>query len=208
MSYPRLLMLGTFLTTMCLSKPARQSFQNPDVGQSPRSYDCPQLLTNHLSSNLPRKRQASSVKRQASSVKRWHDTIDPISFRRDNRRGLHCRDHFQKTVGIKSLICRHRAHVLHPFDKIHCFGDVVLLPAGQTKSDQIAQPIDDCMNLGAQAPTRTAKTLLPVFLAHRQRVGGHGQSCYREKPPQSLHLHRAWRKWFARPLCPPNAKNA
>ena len=90
--------------------------------------------------------------------------FDAIGFRRDNRRGFHCRDHFQKAVGIKSLIGHHRAHVLHPFDKIRRFGDVVLLPAGQTKSGQIAQPIDNCMNLGTQAPTRTAKTLLPVFL--------------------------------------------
>lgn len=89
--------------------------------------------------------------------------FDSIGFRRDNRRGLHRLDNLQKSVGIKGLIGNDRAHVLHAFHEIRGFGDVVSLATGQTKSCQIAQPIDGCMNLGAQAPTRTAKTLLPVF---------------------------------------------
>ena len=90
--------------------------------------------------------------------------LDTISFRRYNCRGPHRLDHRQKTVGIKSFVGHHRAHVLHAFNEIRSFGDVVSFATGQTKSGQITQPIDSCVNLGAQAPTRTAKTLLPVFL--------------------------------------------
>jgi hypothetical protein len=90
--------------------------------------------------------------------------FDSIGFWRNNGHGLHCLDNRQKAVGVKGLVGYHRTHVLHAFNEIRSFGDVVSFATGQTKPGQIAQAINGCMNLGAQAPTRAAKTLLPVFL--------------------------------------------
>jgi len=90
--------------------------------------------------------------------------FDSIGFRWNNCRGLHRLDNIQKALGVKSLVGHYCAHVLHAFDEVCSFSDVVPLAAGQAKPSQIAQPIDGCMNLGTQTPARTAKTLLPVFL--------------------------------------------
>lgn len=88
----------------------------------------------------------------------------PIGFRRNDGRGVHCLDTVNEAGGVKRLVGYDSAHVLHAIDEIGGFGDVVSFASCQTETRQIAQTINRCMNLGAQAPTRTAKTLLPVFL--------------------------------------------
>lgn len=61
-----------------------------------------------------------------------------IGFWWNNGHGLHCLDNRQKAVGMKGLVGHHHAHILHAFNEIRGFGDVVSFATGQTKSDQIA----------------------------------------------------------------------
>lgn len=86
-----------------------------------------------------------------------------IRFRRNNSRGIHRADSLEEAGCIERLVCDDSADVLHSLDQILGLGHVMPLAARQSKPGQITQRIDGSMNLGAQAPTRTAKTLLPVF---------------------------------------------
>jgi hypothetical protein len=84
----------------------------------------------------------------------------------------------------------------------------VSLATGEAKSRQIAQSINRRMDLGVQAPTRTAKTLLPVFLGAPAACWCSRTMVLSRTIPQSLPPRRAWRKVPARHLCPPNARSA
>lgn len=88
----------------------------------------------------------------------------PIGFRRNHGRGIHALDAVKEASGVKGFVGNDGADILHAVDEIGGFGDVVSLATRQAESCQIAQPIDGSMNFGAQPPTRTAKTLFPVFL--------------------------------------------
>ena len=87
----------------------------------------------------------------------------PVGFRRNHRRGFHGRDARQEASGVKGLVGNDRTDVLHAFNEIFRLGDVMSLSARQSEAREITQPVNGSMNLGTQAPTRTANTLLPVF---------------------------------------------
>lgn len=63
--------------------------------------------------------------------------------------------------------------MLHSVDKRFGLSEVVSLAASGPKTHQTAECVDGRVNLGTQAPARTAKTLLPLFLVHRQHAGAH-----------------------------------
>ena len=87
-----------------------------------------------------------------------------IGFRWNDRCGIHCLDALNEVGGVKSFVGHDGTNDLQAIDEIGRFGDVVSFATGRTEVRQIAQPINRRMNFGAQSPTRTAKTLLPVFL--------------------------------------------
>ena len=86
-----------------------------------------------------------------------------IRSRGNNGRGVHRLNAFEEVGGIVGFIGHDGAHILYAFDEVFRLGDVVTLTASQTEASKIAQAINSSMNLGTQAPTRTAKTLFPVF---------------------------------------------
>ena len=92
-------------------------------------------------------------------------TFNAVCPGRDDDLGVECLDAGQQACGIEGLIGDDRTHVVKSVQKVLGFGDVMPFASGQTKAGEIAQAIDYRMNLGAQSPTRTAKTLLSFFLA-------------------------------------------
>jgi len=84
---------------------------------------------------------------------------------RDDGLGLHRRNLVKQTVCIKGLIGDNDSNIQHSFEQGFGLSDVVTLTAGQSKAREIAESIDCRMNLGTQSPTRTAKTLLPLFFS-------------------------------------------
>ena len=83
--------------------------------------------------------------------------------RRDHGRGVHCVDALQEAGRIERFISNDGTDILHSINQVLGLGDVMPLSTGQSKPGEVAQSVDGRMNLGAQSPTRTAKTLFSVF---------------------------------------------
>lgn len=79
--------------------------------------------------------------------------------------GTQCSNGLEKRCSIESFIGDDALNGLHVGEEILCFSDVMPLLPREDEPAQDAQAIDRSMNLGAQSPTRTAKTLLSFFYA-------------------------------------------
>jgi hypothetical protein len=69
----------------------------------------------------------------------------------------------QQMVGVECLVGDDGADLGQGVDEIGRLGDVITLTSSQPEAAEVAQTVDGSVNLGTQSPTRTAKTLLPLF---------------------------------------------
>lgn len=101
-----------------------------------------------------------------------------------------CFDVSQDLVCVVGLIGRHTpgAGRVRSFKQRAGLSAVVSLAAGQHPPAQVAQPLDQSVNLRRQAASRAPNGLVPFFWGRPPHVGARELWCYRGRVPQDRHL--------------------
>jgi len=89
--------------------------------------------------------------------------VSSMRHRRNHRLGAQLGDRAEQRIGIECFV-RNDCLRREPLDELMCLGQIVRLSGRKRPAHQMAQALDQAVNLGAQSSTRASDRLVALFL--------------------------------------------